>query len=133
MMEITSMFSAKLSTTEELVFIFDDVLEGVIPWRTFLEHFPSVKEFQMQGTNNHRVASALQPYHGGSGLSILPVLERITFRISYIADRLSELAVFQPFVSARQQAGRPVQVTCFRDPLIIRSRATLPRSESAWH
>ncbi len=121
MMEITSMLSSKLSTTKKLVSIFEDMRE-VIPWRTFLKHFPSVKEFQMQGTNNHRVASALQPYHGGSGLSILPVLERITFRITYAADRSSALAVFQPFVSARQQAGRPVQVTCFTDPLIISVR-----------
>ncbi|KAF8491527.1 hypothetical protein F5888DRAFT_1054241 [Russula emetica] len=113
-MEITSMFSAKLSTMEELLIIFfynEDAQEGVIPWRTFLEQFPGVKEFRIQGTNNHRIARALQ--HGGSNLSVLPTLERITFcTLSYVTDHSPELAVFQPFVSARQQAGRQVQVTC---------------------
>ena len=111
-MEITSMFSAKLSTMEELLIIFKDSREDwdVIPWRTFLEQFPSVKEFRIQGTDNHRIASALQ--HGGLNLSVLPVLERITFyTTSYFADHSSELAVFQPFVSVRQQAGRPVKVS----------------------
>jgi hypothetical protein len=47
----------------------------------------------------------------------MPALERITFCTAlYVADHSSELAVFQPFVSARQQAGRQVQVTCQWDP-----------------
>ena len=113
MMEATSVFSAKLSTVEELVLIRDTSQEEVIPWRTFLERFPSVKEFQIEGTKNHRVASALQPYHSGTNLSVLPALERITFRPEFSSDHSSELAVFQPFVTARQRAGRQVQVTCF--------------------
>jgi hypothetical protein len=115
--EISSMFSAKLSTMEELLIIFKVAQEPeeVIPWRTFLEQFPSVKEFRIQGTNDHRIASALQ--HGGPNLSFMPALERITFCTAlYVADHSSELAVFQPFVSARQQAGRQVQVTCQWDP-----------------
>jgi hypothetical protein len=113
--EITSMFSAVLSTTEELVIIFKGVREKeVITWRPFLEQFPSVKEFRIQGMNYyHRVASALLPYHERPNLFVLPALERITFRTtSYVADHASELAVFQPFVTARQQAGRQVEVTC---------------------
>jgi hypothetical protein len=110
-MEITSVFSAKLSTMEELLIIVKVVREEVIPWRTFLEQFPSVKEFRIQGRNNHRIANALQ--HGGPNLSVLPALERITlYTTSYVADHSSKLAVFQPFVSARQQAGREVHVTC---------------------
>lgn len=110
-MEITSMFSVKLSTMEELLIIFKDEQEEVIPWRTFLMHFPSVKEFRIQGTNNHRIASVLK--RGGRNLSVLPALERITLcNTSSVADHSSELAVFRPFVSARQRAGRQVQVTC---------------------
>lgn len=118
-MEITSMFSAKLPTMEELLITFKVAWEPeeVIPWRTFLEQFPSVKEFRIQGANDHRIASALQ--HGGPNLSFMPALERITFcTASYVADHSSELAVFQPFVSARQQAGRQVQVTFQWDPRI---------------
>jgi hypothetical protein len=119
-MEITSMFSAKLSTMEELLVVLTDEREEVIPWRTFLGHFPSVKEFRIQGpgTNNHRIASALQ--HEGPNLSVLPALEKITLcDTSYAADYSSELALFQPLVSARQQAGRQVQVTCqFFHPLL---------------
>ena len=109
--ELTSIFSAKLSTMEKLLIIFKDTQEEDFPWRTFLEQFPSVKEFRIQGTNNHRIASALQ--HGGPNLSVLPALERITLcNTSYIAGHSSELVVFQPFVSAREQAGLQVQVTC---------------------
>jgi hypothetical protein len=107
---ITSMFSAKLSTMEELLVIFKDAKEEDFPWRTFLEQFPSVKEFWIQGRNNHRIASVLQ--HGEPNFSVLPALERITLcSTSYIADS-SQLVVFQPFISAREQAGRQVQVTC---------------------
>ena len=118
--EITSMLSAKLHTVEELRIIFcheRDAREEVIPWRAFLEQFPSVREFRIKGTNTHRIASALQWYHGGSNLSVLPVLERITiFPDSFVVDRSSQLAVFQSFVSACQQAGRQVQVTCTHWP-----------------
>ena len=115
MLKVASAFSAKLSTVEELVLIKDTPQgDEVIPWRTFLEQFPSVKEFRIEGTNNHRVASALQSNHSGPNLSVLPALERITLCISlHNADRSSELDVFRPFVTARQQAGRQVQVTCF--------------------
>ena len=116
LMEITSMFSAQLSTTEELVIIFESAREGeVIPWRTFLEQFPSVKEFRIQNANNNHIASALQPYHGRPNLFVLPALERIILcTTSYVADHSSELAVFQPFVTARQQAGRQVQIVSGR-------------------
>ena len=115
MMGVASVFSAKLSTVEELVLINDSDARGeeVIPWRTLFELFPSVKNFRIQGTDNRRVASALRPYYSGINHSVLPALEKITLSItSDIANRSSELAVFQPFVTARQQAGRQVQVTC---------------------
>ena len=71
------------ATVEELVLINDEDAPGeeVIPWRTFLELFPSVKEFGIQGTDNHRVASALWPYYSGTNHSVLPALERITLDI----------------------------------------------------
>ena len=115
MMEVASAFSAKLSTVEELALIKDTPRgDGFMPWCTILKQFPSVKEFRIEGVNNHRVAGALQPYRSGANLSVLPALERITLCISlHNANRSSELAVFQPFVTARQQVGRQVQVTCF--------------------
>ena len=115
MMGVVGTFSAKLSTVEELV-LFKDTPRGDedIPWRTLLKQFPSVKEFRIEGTNNHRVAGALQSNQSGTDLSVLPALERITLCISlHNANSSSELDVFQPFVTARQQAGRQVQVTCF--------------------
>jgi hypothetical protein len=111
---ITMMFSEKVSTAEELVITKDmPVGEEVssLSLRTFLEHLPSVKEFRLQGIDN-RIANALQPHHEETNLSVLPALERITFSTSSYADISSELALLQPFVAARQQAGRQVKVLC---------------------
>ncbi len=108
-MDITSVFLAKLSIIEELLIIFrhtGDALE-VIQWRTFLKLFPSVKEFRVQGTNNHRIASALHQEPN----AIFPVLETITIYAESYLEPLSALAIFQQFTSARQQAGHPVKVS----------------------
>jgi hypothetical protein len=67
----------------------------------------------MYGTNNRRVASALHQDYGEHNLAILPDLEEIELCMSSSStseDHASELAIFEPFVSARQQAGLPVKV-----------------------
>jgi len=113
-MRISNAFSAKFSTMEELFInsLHDnDKSEEDISWCTFLEQFPGVKEFRLKGTNFHRIASALHRPHGGLNLAVLPALERlIVYTDSFSVESLSKLAVFQSFVSARQQAGRPVKV-----------------------
>ncbi len=116
MMHISNAFSAKFSTMEELFIVslyYKDVSKEVIPWCTFLEQFPCVKEFRLQGMNNLRIASALYRPHGVPNLAVLPALERLIICTdSSSVESSSKLAVFQPFVSARQQAGRPVKVSC---------------------
>ncbi len=117
MMQISDEFSAVLSTMEELSVIshcYGDKSEEVIPWCMFLEQFPCVKEFRLQGMNNLRIANALHQSDGGPNLAVLPALERLIISFqhdSYSSEWPSKLAVFQPFVSARQQAGRPVKVS----------------------
>jgi hypothetical protein len=130
MMQISGPFSAKLITAEELSFCFvDDRVVGVIPWRQFLMQFPSVKALRIYGDNNRGIASALYQSsllhrdHGGYNLAFLPALEEIElcmgeidliklFRGPYSTPegRASELAAFEPSVSARQQAGIQVKV-----------------------
>jgi len=48
---------------------------------------------------------------------MLPALEEIELCMApdiTESQRASELAAFQPFVSARQQAGRPVKISSFQ-------------------
>jgi len=51
---------------------------------------------------------------GADDLTFLPTLEEIELGINTFmnseSERASRLATFQPFVSARQQAGCPVKV-----------------------
>ncbi|KAF8484039.1 hypothetical protein DFH94DRAFT_337870 [Russula ochroleuca] len=116
MTQMSSAFYSKLITTEELTvnFLDDaDAEEEVIPWRRFFLQFPRVKALRMYGTNNRRVASALHQDYGEHNLAILPALEEIELCMSSSStseDHASELAIFEPFVSARQQAGLPVKV-----------------------
>jgi hypothetical protein len=113
-MQMSSAFSAKLATAEEL-FVFylevDDVSED-IPWRRFLLQFPRVKTLRLDTCNLQvasLIASALNQDHGEPDLALLPALEEIELCLdSYMEHKpVPELEAFQPFVSARQQAGFP--------------------------
>jgi hypothetical protein len=119
-MTLAGALSTRLVTVEELRFIFRAtdaiVWENFIPWRVFLQHFPNVKALRTQGGNNDRIARIFLPDHQGPRdvLAVLPSLEEIELdKNSLLTDesqREPVLAAFEPFVSARQQAGRPVKV-----------------------
>jgi hypothetical protein len=129
MMQISSALSANLATMQELFVVFSetsDASEQDIPWRRFLSQFPSVKALRMEGTNDLRIASALHEDLGVHNGAFLPALEEIELRTNpfrILQDQTTSgdmvLAAFEPFVSARQQAGRPVRVSrgsSLRDP-----------------
>jgi hypothetical protein len=118
-MKLSSTLSTKFTTVEELRVSFHgmavNIWENVIPWRRFLQHFPSVRALRTEGASNCRIASTLHQNHEDpDDLSLLPALEQIelgkyTFS-THESQCESELAAFEPFVSARRQTGRPVNV-----------------------
>ncbi len=120
MMQMSSAISARLSTVEELSIIFldrHDRSESIIPWRTFLQQFPSVKLLRLERTNNRRIASFFPQDHEGLDLAFMPALEEIEVRLCPASTpeygEATELASFRPFVSARQKSGHPVKVSLF--------------------
>jgi hypothetical protein len=106
--------STRLSTVEELRVTFDWAPDDSIPWRELLQHFPSVKVFRAEGASSYyRIARALLQDHGdpGDNFAFLSALEEIELgKLTDKSQRGCELVAFEPFVSARQQAGRPVKV-----------------------
>jgi len=76
------------------------------------QHFPSVRVLHVKGTKYYDyIVGALQEF---TDLALLPALEEIELGrdVGFIceSDRANRLADFQPFVSTRGQAGRPVKV-----------------------
>jgi hypothetical protein len=97
-MQMSSAFSAKLTTMQKLIVVHfhgddddfydddddededendDDELEGFIPWRTFLLQFTSLETLELDGTDNLPIAGALHQGHGELNLAFLPALEEI--------------------------------------------------------
>jgi hypothetical protein len=123
-MQTSSAFSAKLATTEKLFVSHSDIngmSEEDIPWRRFLLQFPSVKtlRLEMKDFRNLRIprfASVLHEDHEEPNHALLPALEEIELCLDsyWSSEPAPELEAFQPFVSARQQAGIPVRVFCGR-------------------
>ena len=118
-MRMSSALSTKFATVEELWITFqvndisDDLSANVVAWRRFLQQLPSVKTIKTVGADNYSIARILHGDHGKPDeLSFLPVLEEIDLgrKPFYENQGGDELAAFDPFVSARQQAGRPVKV-----------------------
>lgn len=99
-------------------------LEDSIPWHRFFLQFPSVKALRLESMPNHCIATVLHEDHGGQNPALFPALEELELCTSrYWAleyERTSVLMdIFQPFASARQEAGLPVKVFCrrtLRDP-----------------
>jgi hypothetical protein len=115
MMQMSDALSARLSTVEVLRVSFDRyyradyVWEDYLPWRRFYRHLSSVKTLQI----THSMARTLYQGHGEpDDLFVLPALEEIhLFELEIDeSERGTILAAFQPFVNAREQAGRPVNV-----------------------
>jgi hypothetical protein len=119
-MSIPAALSTRLVTVEELRVILDrtdvNVLENFIPWRRFFQQFPNVKALRTEGGNNDCIARILLQDNQGPDdvLAILPALEEIELGedplLTDESQRGLELAAFEPYISARQQAGRPVEV-----------------------
>ena len=118
-MQISRKLFTRLSAIEELRVAFDgiDVNHlGFIPWRRFLLQFPCVKALRTEGKNNYCIARALfqDLERLGDDLAFLPALEEIELGKDELrtdeSQRRDQLAAFEPFVSARQQAGRTVKV-----------------------
>jgi hypothetical protein len=118
-MQMSGALSAKLSTVNLLRVTFEFAMvatEDYILWRRFYQLFPSVKDIRIQGANYHHVARTFFQDHEGPDdvLAIFPTLEVLQLGEGKFWTRGAEvetsLTAFQPFVSARQLAGRPVQV-----------------------
>ena len=91
-----------------------NVWENVISWRRFLQQFSSVKTLCTEGPENTRCITRTLCQNLGEpeDLAFLPALEEIDLGKDPLneSQRKSRLATFQPFVSARQQGGRPVKI-----------------------
>jgi len=117
------MSSTKLATAEELVLLFPDTAmvpgwQHEFPLREFLRQFRSVKVLRLDPFVPE-VALSLQQ---DDGEVLLPLLEEIELSArpisrstkgpdeEYQHRAATELAAFEPFVSTREQTGRPVNV-----------------------
>ena len=127
----SSTSSTKLATAEELVLLFPDTSMVVgraspslaewqreFPFREFLRQFRNVKVVRLDPFVPE-VASSLQQDDGEALLPFLEEIELSTPPISrstegpdeeYQRRAAAELAAFEPFVSAREQMGCPVNV-----------------------
>jgi hypothetical protein len=120
----------KLPAVEELRVIFGFAMmaaEDYLLWRRLYGQFPGVKVFRIDGAlsikswvvnadYNFLAPTFLRDDEGpAAALVFLPALEEIQLGkgMPFAPQSQSEtkLKVFRPFVSARQQAGRPVRIT----------------------
>ena len=114
---VSTAISTRLSAAENLFIVFDKTAaEEYVPWRWFLQQFPSVKILRTEGENNYCIARSLLQGHEepDDDPALLPALEEIELCNSLATNEIqreSELAAFEPFVYARQQAGRPVNIS----------------------
>jgi hypothetical protein len=117
LMRISRSLSAQFVTAKELLITFEKIDDiswrDVTPWRKFLWQFRSVKIIRLERSGILDIADCLEP----ASLDFLPSLEEIEVRTHDITMSFTpetefeaELAAFQPFVHAREQAGRPVKV-----------------------
>jgi hypothetical protein len=118
---MSGVLSAMLTTVKELYVTFDgdEFWRTIIPWPKFYRHFPSVKALRTDRPNGLRISRTF-PEESGRAFDFLPALEEIeiergtdtywNFGRNFESVRETQLAAFRPFVSARQQVGRPVNV-----------------------
>ena len=118
-MRMSGALSAKLTTVTLLRVTFESSVmaaEDYILWRRFYQLFPNVKTLWIQATNHLDVAHTLFQDHEGPDdvLAFLPSLEVLQLGEGEFwtpgTEAESKLTTFLPFLSARELAGRPVQV-----------------------
>jgi hypothetical protein len=114
-MQMNSAFFEKLTTIQELVFVANYESEDIALWLRFLLQFPSIKALRLKGQNHFLVACALGQDHGQSKYVVCPALKEIelcadSYLMSRPEERAIQLAAFEPFISARAQAGLTVNV-----------------------
>ena len=118
-MRMSGALSTRLTAVEKLKVTFDKaatkVWVGEILWRKFYQQFPSVKALRTEGAiNTYCIACTLHPIHGEpDDPGFFPALEEIELGRDSLTDeseRESQLAAFEPFVSAHRQAGHAVNV-----------------------
>jgi hypothetical protein len=113
-LQISNALSPKLRIVEELFLIsFSNSSFPTTPWRRFLELFHNVKVLRLQHDVMFEIAHSLQQDQGES-TPVLPSLVEIRLCMrswSWNQDeRRSAMEAFEPFIAARQEAGRPVKI-----------------------
>jgi hypothetical protein len=117
--QLSSSLPTVLATVEELRVHFyrlsADVSDNVVLWSSIFQHFPNVKVLRLVATRYEHMARSLpQSHEEPNDVILLPALEEILLRKKVFIDHKNycarQLAAFHPFVSTRQQAGRPVKV-----------------------
>ena len=116
-MRMSGAFSPKLITVEELhIFVAEKIAESGISWPKFYQHFPNVRVIRTEGMTFSCFAGTLlqDSEKHVEDLTFFPALEEIELGVSEILKREYpteyELSAFDPFIFARQQAGRPIKV-----------------------
>ena len=116
-MQMSGALSPKLISVEELhIFLSIEAIEHGISWHKFYQHFPNVKVIRTKNTAPSGLAGTLLQdlEKHVDDLTCFPALEEIEvghYQLRWHESRSeSELAVFDPFISARQRIGRPVKV-----------------------
>jgi hypothetical protein len=115
---MSEVLSMRLAIVEELRFTFKWTRMGYgwETWRRFLQQFPSVKALRIEGATGSCIARIFRQDHEepDDDLTFLPALEEIevgkTPSSTCKRQTRSWMAPLRPFISARQQAGRPVKV-----------------------
>jgi hypothetical protein len=122
--------STKLSAVEELRVVFGFAMmaaDDYMLWRRFYEQFPGVKVFRIDGAKSVKSYVVKENYdflaptflrnreRAGVALEFFPALEEIQLGKGMLwtpaSHSKTNLAVFRPFVSARQRAGYPVRIS----------------------
>jgi hypothetical protein len=122
--QMSNELSPMLTTVEQLRVTFDGFAVHIrldnIPWRRLLQQFSNLKALRtdgVDGAKSYYIARSLLQDHEGlsDDLAFLPSLEEIVVGKDPSSTDESqcgrELAALQSFISARQQAGRPVKLS----------------------
>jgi hypothetical protein len=125
LMQLSDALSTKLTDVGDLRVTIVEVAanpwEDNILWRRFLRQFPNVKALRIAGLKSAQIARIfIRDYtEPDDYLPFLPALEEIELpklpaltheTRSQLSKCTAELALFEPFVSARKRTGRPVNV-----------------------